>query len=346
MIDSAKVLFIDSDTQLTYSNQLVIADTINNDIKIYLPNLTASFGIGSKLLLIYNIKKPFTPNTVTIIPPKGVFIDNGGSLILTDLNESYSLEFDGYNYRIISHVDNSGVTFITSVANTNSIDLTVTGGILTADLNYQGSSTIDLSVDTSGLKGDIKTNSVIYSLIQQESAVTLLGNPTGALANVSEITLGSGLAFVGTVLVSTGSGGTVTSISTTTPITGGIITTTGTIGIGGLSTIGSANQLVGVNNAGTTWEYKTISTSGTAVVNDVGVTLSTANQTIINLPSASATVRGVLTSTDWGTFNSKGSGSVTTFSFTNNTTFTGVVTNPTTTPNLTLTLVLVDGGTW
>ncbi len=41
-----------------------------------------------------------------------------------------------------------------------------------------------------------------------------------------------------------------------------------------------------------------------------------------------------------------GSGSVTDFSFTDDATFTGVVTNPTTTPNLTLTLLIVDGGTY
>jgi hypothetical protein len=41
-----------------------------------------------------------------------------------------------------------------------------------------------------------------------------------------------------------------------------------------------------------------------------------------------------------------GSGTVTNFSFTNNSTFSGVVANSSTTPNLTLTLLLVDGGTW
>jgi len=47
---------------------------------------------------------------------------------------------------------------------------------------------------------------------------------------------------------------------------------------------------------------------------------------------------------DWVTVS--GGGSVTNFSFTNNSIFTGVVSNPTTTPNLTLDLLLVDGGTF
>lgn len=81
-------------------------------------------------------------------------------------------------------------------------------------------------------------------------------------------------------------------------------------GVVGEIAVGTANQVLGVTNAGTGYEYKTLSTSGTAVSNDVGVTLSTANSLIINLPSASASVRGVLTSTDWSTFNSKISGLV------------------------------------
>ena len=73
----------------------------------------------------------------------------------------------------------------------------------------------------------------------------------------------------------------------------------------GLTSYGSANQLLGMNNAGTALEYKTLSTSGTAVSNDVGVTLSGAGAIVLNLPSASGSVRGVLSSTDWTTFNGK-----------------------------------------
>ncbi len=92
------------------------------------------------------------------------------------------------------------------------------------------------------------------------------------------------------------------TIDVSTKVTGTLSTDNGGTG---LNSLGTSNQILGVNNAGNALEYKTISTNGTAVSNDVGVTLSGANAIAINLPSASATVRGVLTSTDWSTFNSK-----------------------------------------
>lgn len=47
---------------------------------------------------------------------------------------------------------------------------------------------------------NIVNNAVTYAKMQQASADTLLGNPTGGLANVEEITLGNGLSFAGTTL--------------------------------------------------------------------------------------------------------------------------------------------------
>ena len=68
-----------------------------------------------------------------------------------------------------------------------------------------------------------------------------------------------------------GGAGTVTSVATTTPITGGTITSTGTIGIGGLSTFGTAGQLIRTNAGGTGWEYFT-PTYGTGTVTSIATT--------------------------------------------------------------------------
>lgn len=88
-----------------------------------------------------------------------------------------------------------------TISGTNTGDQTIT---LTGDVTGSG---------TASFAATIGTNKVTYAKMQQASAVTLLGNPTGGAANVSEITLGSGLSFSGTTLVATGTGGTVTSVA-------------------------------------------------------------------------------------------------------------------------------------
>ena len=81
--------------------------------------------------------------------------------------------------------------------------------------------------------------SVTYTKIQPVTAARLLGNPTGSLGSPSEITLGTGLSFAGSTLnVAAGGTGTVTSITSGTGLTGGTITTSGTVAIasGGVGT--------------------------------------------------------------------------------------------------------------
>lgn len=67
------------------------------------------------------------------------------------------------------------------------------------------SSSTSVTVASMGLTTSIGTanivnNAVTYAKIQQASADTLIGNPTGGTANVEEITLGNGLSFSGTTL--------------------------------------------------------------------------------------------------------------------------------------------------
>lgn len=77
---------------------------------------------------------------------------------------------DGSNMYIVATSSSTGVTV-------NSF--TTTGSVATAN---------------------IQNNAVTYAKFQQVAAVSLVGNPTGSLANAEEITLGNGLSFSGTTL--------------------------------------------------------------------------------------------------------------------------------------------------
>lgn len=98
---------------------------------------------------------------------------------------------------------------------------------------------------------------------------------------------GGGCFAINGTCVGAGGSGTVTSIATNNGITGGTITTTGTIGLAAIA----ANSVL-ANITGASAVPTAIATSSLFL-------------------NASATNTGLLTSTDWTTFNNKGSGTVT-----------------------------------
>lgn len=92
--------------------------------------------------------------------------------------------------------------------------------LASADFANQGTTTTLLHGNAAGnpsftqvQTADVATSAITYAKIQNETASTLLGNPTTVNAAPAEITLGAGLAFSGTTLTATGSGGTVTSVT-------------------------------------------------------------------------------------------------------------------------------------
>jgi hypothetical protein len=151
----------------------------------------------------------------------------------------------------------------------------------------------------------------------------LYGNGSGGFSNVST---GSGVSFVAGVLSATGSGGTITSVTATAPIaSSGGFTPNISINAAYGDTVNpyaakTANYVLAGPTSGAaavpafralvaadipSLSYVT-SVSGTSPVVSSGGTTPA-----ISMPAATTSVNGYLTSTDWNTFNNKGSGTVT-----------------------------------
>jgi len=195
----------------------------------------------------------------------------------------------------------------------------------------------------------------------------LIGNSTGNTLTKATLTAGSGisvtngtgsitLANTGVLSFDGGSTGLLPSTATT-----GVVSLSGTLGVGyggtGQTTYTNGQLLIG-NTTGNTLTKATLTAgSGVTISNGAGsitisatgsggtVTAVTGTAPVvssggttpaISMAAATASVNGYLTSTDWTTFNNKGSGSVTSVGGTgtvNGITLTGTVT---TTGNLTL----------
>jgi hypothetical protein len=200
----------------------------------------------------------------------------------------------------------------------------------------------------------------------------LYGDGSGGFNSVS---IGSGVTFAGGVLSATGSGGTVTSVTGTAPIassggntpaisisqagvsTNGYLSSTdwntfnnkapatsGTAILYGNGTGGFSNVTIG---SGVTFVAGTLSATGsggtvTAVTGTAPIASTGGTTPAISMAAATATVNGYLTSTDWNTFNNKGSGTVTAVTGSGN-----IASSGGSTPDITFTgiLPIANGGT-
>jgi lysophospholipase L1-like esterase len=154
------------------------------------------------------------------------------------------------------------------------------------------------------------TNQITVTNANGVSGDPVFSIPSNAQLSIAKITnLTAGFvksASDGTLSLDTNTylTGSAITISTTSPLLGGgDLSTNRTFSLAGLSGLGTANQVLGMNNGATAYEYKTISvgTSGS----DFGVVLSGANAITFNLPTASSSNRGALSTADWTTFNNK-----------------------------------------
>ena len=140
----------------------------------------------------------------------------------------------------------------------------------------------------------------------------------------------------GTVTSVSGTTGRITSTGGTTPVidlTSGIATagTTGSATLIPVVTIDTYGRVTSITTAANPQGTVTSVTGTSPVVSSGGATPA------ISMAAATASVNGYLTSTDWTTFNNKGSGSVTSVSVVSANGFAGTVATATSTPAITLT---------
>jgi hypothetical protein len=188
-----------------------------------------------------------------------------------------------------------------TVLNTDSASQTVTIQLLDTATTYKIITVTLLVGDkltyTHGSAWQVVNNSgnIKYSVLSSSGVDSFSGGSTGltpATATTGAVTLG------GTLAVASGGTGTATPAL----VAGTNVTITGTW----------PNQTVNATSSGTVTSVAalTLGTTGTDVSSTVANSTTTPVITL-NLPTASATNRGALSAADWTTFNSKGSGTVT-----------------------------------
>ena len=201
-----------------------------------------------------------------------------------------------------------------------------------AKIDFDGSLIISLSTGQ-----EINVGEVVAPDLAEKIKVISTMSTNGAVGIKDEGTSITGgvktINFVGATVTATNSGddvtvnvsagtGTVTSVAATAgtgiSVTGSPITTTGTLNI----TNTAPDQTVALTQGGTTtitgtypnftissadqFQGTVTSVTGTSPVASTGGTTP-----VISMPAATTSVSGYLTSTDWTTFNGKGSGTVT-----------------------------------
>lgn len=240
--------------------------------------------------------------------------DNSGSLLTTGSTAAYTVSskqvstalVDGYTIAVNFHatndaaatlnVDSLGAKQLQLVSDTN-----LAGGEYKAGTShrfrYSSSSTAWVEVSGTNLSSNlIPAASIDYSKIQNVGASSLLGNPTGSGAAVSEISLGTGLNFSGTSLT-----------APATPVAGGFknlsikvassTTVTGAADFATLATSGST-AFITVPLTGT------VNMASTGVVNglDTGALANTTKYAIWGIAATStSSAGGFLASTSFTT---------------------------------------------
>ena len=214
-----------------------------------------------------------TGGTITEVKP--LTITNTGNDISSSVSNATTVPVLTLNIPVASSNANKGLLSNTdydkftakqeALTTTQLGVLSNTTGVNSGDQTISITGDITANASTGILSATINNESVTYAKIQKVTAARLLGNPTAGDANISEISIGSGLSLGSNgVLTASGSGGTVRNVSFD------------------------------------------VTNTGTALTGSV-TNSSTTPQISLNIPLAnlSGTSAGLLSYTDWNTFNNK-----------------------------------------
>jgi len=216
-----------------------------------------------------------------------------------------------YYHLTATQLTNLGTVTTVSVATSNGFAGTVATATTTPVITLKTSVTGLLKGNGTAISA--ATSGTDYAPATSGTSI-LYGNGSGGFSNV---TIGTGVSFAAGTLSATGSGGTVTSVTGTAPVASSGGTT---------PVISMAAATTSVNGYLTSTDWTTFNNKGSGTVTSVAaITLGTTgtdlSSTVANgtttpvitlqVPTASASNRGALSAADWTTFNSKGSGTVT-----------------------------------
>jgi len=246
-----------------------------------------SYTAGNGLQLVGNQFSLISPVSVAnggtgtgTAPTNGqLLIGNGTGYTLATLTDGTAISItEGAGSITIS---NTGVTSLTGTA--NEVSVSASTGAITVGLPDDVTIANSLTVSTLTPNGAVypTTGGLLTSTAALTDGQILIGDTSGAPV-ASTLTAGSNISITngaGSITIATINNGTVTSVDVsggTTGLTtsGGPITSSGTITLAGtvntghggtgLTSIGTADQVLGVNSAGTALEYKTIA-AGTGI---------------------------------------------------------------------------------
>jgi len=266
-----------------------------------------------------------TPTLTSSVGTKGYYyvVNVAGSTNLNGITDWQIGDWAVYNGSAWQKIDNTdavtsvnGYTGTVVLTQTDISGTVPTSRTITAGTGLTGGG--DLTANrTLAIDSTVATLTGIQTLTNKSisGSTNTLSNIANASLTNSSITInGSAIALGGTVSV-----GTVTSVTGTSPVvsSGGTtpaismpVATTSVSGYLSSTDWTTFNNKSNTNGTVTSVAALTLGTTGT----DLSSTVATGTTTpviTLQVPTASATNRGALSSTDWTTFNNKGSGTVT-----------------------------------